>query len=56
MVYVDADLIQTIVKQINRIIEVKKVYAFQNQDLIFKEIAFFRVSAPTASIRVKVEE
>jgi acetolactate synthase small subunit len=56
VVMVDEDLIKTIVKQIDRIIEVREVYALLNEDLIFKEIALIRVNASNADDRVKVEE
>ena len=56
VVLVDEDLIQTIVKQIQRIIEVKDAFACVNEDLVFKEIAFIRVSACAAADRAKVEE
>ncbi len=55
-VLVDEDLIKTIVKQIDRIIEVREVFAFRDEDLIFKELAFIRVSAGSAADKIKIEE
>jgi len=52
----EEDLVRTIVKQINRIIEVKAVYAYLDEDLIFKEIAFFRVKSETPEDRSRVEQ
>ena len=56
VVSVHPDLIATIVKQINRIIEVVDVFAAENNALFFKEIAFYRVAAPTIEKRLEVEE
>ena len=42
---------QKIAAQLRRIIEVCEVTVHENRDLIYKEIAFFRVSAPDAHTR-----
>lgn len=56
VVEADDHIVQTVVKQIARIIEVRNVYAREDRDLIFKEIAFFRVNAVTAQERLQVEQ
>jgi len=43
VVITDEDLIKTIVKQIQRIVEVKDAYASLDEDLVYKDIAFIRV-------------
>lgn len=52
----DHSIMQKIVKQINRVIEVEAVHLCQNKDLIFKEIAFFKVNTTVASKRAELEE
>ncbi|NLF24550.1 MAG: acetolactate synthase small subunit [Deltaproteobacteria bacterium] len=56
VVKVEENLVRTIVKQINRIIEVKAVYAYLDEDLVFKEIAFIRVKSSTPEDRSRVEQ
>src|SRR5690606_1536479 len=56
VVRVDDQLIHTIVKQIQRIIEVREAFASEDEDLVFKEIALIRVFSDEQSEREKVEE
>lgn len=44
-----------IVPQIRRIIEVRNAYASEDSDLVFKEVALFRVTTPTPEIRNNLE-
>lgn len=57
-IVVDAEeeLVEKIVKQIARIIEVRQAYLSRNRELIFKELAFFRVRAPGGEQRRTIEE
>lgn len=50
------EIVNTIVKQVDRIVEVKKVYASENSELVYKEIAFYKVNAENASKRREIEE
>ena len=50
------DSVEKIAKQINRIIEVVDVFVAENRDLVFKEIAFFRVQTKGPQHRSEVEE
>jgi len=52
----EPDLVAKIAKQINRIIEVVDVFASENRELLYKEIALYRVSAETPEKRLEVEE
>lgn len=45
-----------IVKAVNRVIEVREVFASENKDLIYKEIAFVRVKAETPEKRLQIED
>lgn len=56
VVRVPDNLIDTIVKQIRRIIEVREAFASEDEDLVFKEIALIRVFSENASDREKVED
>ncbi len=56
VVLVDEELIKTIVKQINRIVEVRSVYASLDHELIYKEIALIRVNTATGEVRYKIED
>jgi acetolactate synthase-1/3 small subunit len=56
VVIVDEDLIQTIIKQILRIVEVKDAYASLDEELIYKEISFIRVKTESSAERFKVEK
>lgn len=55
VVKVTPELISKITKQIDRIIEVRKAYFSENEELIFQEIAFIRVSGSTEK-RHEIEE
>ncbi len=50
------ELIRTIVKQLNRIIEVVDVYAAENRELIYKEIALFKINTDSSEKRKTVED
>lgn len=52
----EPELITKVAKQINRIIEVVDVFVAENKDLIYKEVAFYRVATDTPQKRVEVEE
>ena len=56
VVYSERDLVEKIAKQINRIIEVVDVFVSENKDLLYKEIAFFRVQTETPQQRTEIEE
>lgn len=56
VVKVDDRLIDTLVKQLKRIIEVHDAFASRNDDLIFGEIAFIRIFTDSDDERAKVEE
>jgi aminotransferase len=49
-------MVEKIVKQLYRIIEVLKVFENTDSDLIFKEIAFFKVSTKKPDVRNEVED
>lgn len=50
------DIIEKVTKQIARIIEVLDVSVHRNRDLIFKEIAFFKVAANIPEKRTEIDE
>jgi acetolactate synthase I/III small subunit len=52
----DIDTINKVLKQINRIIEVCNVSVHQNNQLLYKEIALFRVKTHSPEQRSKIEE
>lgn len=52
----DDETIAKLVKQIARIVEVRNISVRPNDELIYKEIALFRVSTNGAEQRSKVEE
>lgn len=52
----EEDLAQKVVKQINRIVEVKEIYYNRNSELIFKEIAFYKVETSDKKQRIELEE
>ena len=47
---------QKLVRAINRTIEVVDVFASENRELFFQEVAFYRVKATEAEERIKIEE
>jgi len=51
----DEKLISTVVKQLRRIIEIRDVFASENEDLIFKEISLIRVFSNVTADREKIE-
>jgi acetolactate synthase I/III small subunit len=52
----EEELVQKIVAQISKIIEVVRVYYNVDEELIFREIALIKVLAPDATLRAEVEE
>jgi acetolactate synthase-1/3 small subunit len=56
VVHTEPELIQKIAKQLNRIIEVVDIFVAENQDLLYREIAFFKVLTETAAKRAELEE
>ncbi len=52
----DQETIEKVVKQLYRIVEVVKVFEMQDKDLIYKEIAFIKVSTKNPEQRREVEE
>ena len=56
MAYVPSDHINTVVRQIERVIEVRKVYASLDDDLVFREAALVRVALKKESSLQEIEE
>ena len=56
MAYVPSDQIDTVVKQIERVIEVRKVYASLDEDLVFREAALVRVELKNDGSLQEIEE
>jgi acetolactate synthase I/III small subunit len=56
MVCLTEDLVEKVVAQIRRIIEVRDVYATEDSGLYFKEIAFIKVKTESTEQRRKIEE
>ena len=56
VVRVPDDLIDTIVKQIRRIVEVREAFASEDADLVYKEIALIRIFSEDLEEREKVED
>lgn len=56
VVNAEADQIDKIVKQLYKIIEVVKVYESTNDQLLYKELAFFKVATDTGQKRRDVED
>jgi acetolactate synthase-1/3 small subunit len=56
VIQVEKDVIEKVVRQIRRIVEVREVYASENEELLYKEIAFYRVAAKTPERRAEVGE
>ena len=52
----EQDTIEKVVKQIARVIEVINVECNANENLLFKEIAFFRVNSESPTRRTEIEE
>ena len=52
----EASLVEKIIKQLKRIIEVYNVYAHSDEDLIFKEISLIRVDTRDKKSLTKIEE
>lgn len=50
------ELINTIVKQIDRTVEVVAAYVSENEQLIYCEVALMRVSAASTAQRLQIEE
>lgn len=56
VVHTDKATIEKAVKQLYRIVEVLKVFESEDKDLIFKELAFFKVSTKNPAQRREVED
>lgn len=56
VVKVDSQTIEKITKQLYRIIEVVKIFETTDQDLVFKEISFIKVSTKNPDQRREVED
>ncbi len=56
VLHVEPELMRKIAKAINRVIEVVAVTISENEDLLFKEIAFYRTAAETSDARLEIEE
>ena len=56
MVNVDRALVEKVAGQIRRIIEVLEVSVCENTDLVFKEIAFYKVFAENLSARKEIQD
>ena len=52
----EKDLVEKIVKQIRRVIEVLDAYVCRNSHLIFKEVALIKVEVKNPEERTKIEE
>ena len=55
MVDVNADQVEKVVKQIYKVIEVIKVYESTDQDLVFKEIAFYKITCIDGTKRSELQ-
>jgi acetolactate synthase-1/3 small subunit len=55
-VHAEGSLVEKIVKQIYRIIEVLKVIETTNEGLIYQEVALYRVSASSSDKRARINE
>lgn len=56
VVHTEQDMVEKIVKQLYRIIEVIKVFESRDQQLVFKELAFIKVSSKSPERRKEVED
>lgn len=56
VVNTDKNTIEKIVKQLYRIVEILKVFESEDKDLIFKELAFFKVATKNPAQRREVED
>lgn len=56
VICVEPVMMKKIAKAIDRIIEVVDVFVSENSELLFKEIAFFRVATENKDARPKIEE
>jgi acetolactate synthase-1/3 small subunit len=52
----DEQLVETVVRQLRRIVEVRDAFASLDADLLFKEIAFFKVDVSSREKLLEVEE
>lgn len=52
----DEELVRKIAKQIERIIEVRECFVCEDPDLIFREIAFYKVATRDPAARLALEE
>ncbi len=56
VVHTDETTVEKIVKQLYRIIEITKVFESEDKDLLYKELAFFKVATNNPEKRREVEE
>lgn len=56
VIRIDDETLEKVLKQIARVVEVLDVSAKPNQDLLFKEIAFYRVAANSPEKRSQIED
>src|SRR5438045_650364 len=56
VVKADLEIVEKIVKQLYRIIEVTKVFENVDEDLLYKEVAFMKVSTKNAEKRSEVKD
>ena len=56
VIYCTRDLAEKVSKQINRVVEVKNVYFNENRNLIYKEIAFYKVETKDPKNRIEIED
>ena len=56
VVEAERDTIEKVAKQIRRIIEVSDVYVCENDELVFKEIAFYKVLTKSPKIRQEIDD
>jgi acetolactate synthase-1/3 small subunit len=55
VVDVNANQVEKVVKQIYKVIEVIKVYESTDQDLVFKEIAFYKITCTDGTRRSELQ-
>lgn len=56
VVIAEKDIVKKIVKQVVRVIEVRDAFGCENRDLVFTEVALFKVSADLPEKRQQIED
>ena len=56
VVKVESGIIETVIKQLKRIIEVRAVYAYEDHEVLATEVAFIKVATEVVEDRAKIEE